>query len=803
MADLTIDELSIQIKTSVDDATSSINELSKSLKSLQSAVSGVQGTLKKAKSSVSGVQKTVSDLNTTIDKTSKSTSFLDSGLGRIIKTNLLTRLSFRAVYNHVSECLDIATDYTEVLNKLNVAMGDCSEEAISFGEEVQTALGVDMVEWLDYQGTFASMFKGFKVQEDHMAIMSQQLTQLAYDYSSLYNKPVSEAFNKLNSALSGQIKGLKDYGNNVSVAMVQQTALQYGITEQISKLDTATQAYLRYITIMNNAEYTGVFQDMSRTITSTANQMRVLNSMIVQFKRALGEIYNIVATLLLPVFNKLLGVLIIAFRNLKAFLIDFFGLTDYIDFGAGISEAVDVFGETEEAVDNATKSVKKYKKALQGFDELNIIPSQDSGATDSGNVAGAGAGYSFGIDDLPTYDFLGNISSKVMEESQKMYDAIEPVLVLLGKLAIALAIGNIIAKVIGFVSGLVTSFGKMKVALIGVTGNTTALYKGYVALRTALQLLGVPLGAVVGAIALVSGALIYAYQTSEEFREIVGTAIKNVANVLLSVYNGFVKPIINGIIVLVISIWNNGLSFLWKQFAKMVENVASIVLELWNIVSPVLSALFNVIGAILTPAFEVFGSVVGLVIGNVCKKAGTLLATFNTIVGGIKTALTNARNSVKNFCNGILSGMESMINGVIRGINKLISGLNKLSFKVPDFFGGGKVGFNIKQISEVKIPRLYTGGVPSQGQLFYANERGAELVSHIGGQSVVANNQDMLDLARDTMVDTFLKLAMKGNSTQPIHITVYTQLDKKTIAKSTVEYVNGQIKQTGVSPIKG
>ena len=38
------------------------------------------------------------------------------------------------------------------------------------------------------------------------------------------------------------------------------------------------------------------------------------------------------------------------------------------------------------------------------------------------------------------------------------------------------------------------------------------------------------------------------------------------------------------------------------------------------------------------------------------------------------------------------------------------------------------------------------GGLPQVGQLFVANERGAELVGHIGGQSFVANQNQMMDL---------------------------------------------------------
>ena len=46
----------------------------------------------------------------------------------------------------------------------------------------------------------------------------------------------------------------------------------------------------------------------------------------------------------------------------------------------------------------------------------------------------------------------------------------------------------------------------------------------------------------------------------------------------------------------------------------------------------------------------------------------------------------------------------------------------------------------------LRISGYASGGLPPVGQLFVANEKGAELVGHIGGQSFVANQNQMMDL---------------------------------------------------------
>lgn len=53
---------------------------------------------------------------------------------------------------------------------------------------------------------------------------------------------------------------------------------------------------------------------------------------------------------------------------------------------------------------------------------------------------------------------------------------------------------------------------------------------------------------------------------------------------------------------------------------------------------------------------------------------------------------------------------------------------------------------NNTTVGNYKISAYAQGGLPPVGQLFVANEKGPELVGHIGGQSFVANQNQMMDL---------------------------------------------------------
>ena len=107
---------------------------------------------------------------------------------------------------------------------------------------------------------------------------------------------------------------------------------------------------------------------------------------------------------------------------------------------------------------------------------------------------------------------------------------------------------------------------------------------------------------------------------------------------------------------------------------------------------------------------------------------------------------------LKGIINGILAGVETVVNGFVAAINWVIDGLNKISFDVPDWvpgIGGKTLGFNIKHVAEVSLPRLEKGGLVNAGQLFIANEAGPELVGKYGNKSAVMNNEQIVRSVSD------------------------------------------------------
>lgn len=422
--------------------TVDFNKFSSQMKQLANAIKPLNGVSIKLGRAFSNLPWHIKKATTQMEsysrsasKASKTSGSLMSRIGKSVASFRTMTFVIQGVVGALTSVFEESSQYVENLNLFNVAMGETTQSALDFANKVQGAMGIDTSEWMSFQGRLNNLITGFDVASDKAQIMSQNLTQLAYDYSSLMNVDPSESFDKINSAMSGQIKGLKDYGNNVSVAMVKQTGLKYGLEGAVSEWDQNTQAIMRYITIMNNASKVDVFNDMARTIATPANAVRILTQQFTMLKRAVGNIASVFISKLIP-YVQIAVQWLTALANTIA---NFFGFElpkiDYSGIAGGggaLDDVEDSANGASDAVGGTADKVKELKKQLMGFDELNIINKpDDSSDSGSGGSGGAGGGGSIGDIELPQYDFLKgleNQTNEMMERlAKKMAEMFKPV----------------------------------------------------------------------------------------------------------------------------------------------------------------------------------------------------------------------------------------------------------------------------------------------------------------------------------------------------------------------------------------
>lgn len=414
-----------------------MNQISSAMAPLAQNSNQLSDVFSKMPSAVASASKSLDAYNSKSRGAKTHTGGLFSAISSLVSGARNVKSTFLAISSAFSFFYDESAEYIEQLNLFNVAMGSASQSAGEFAQKVSDAMGIDPGKWMEYQGTLNMMIEGFGVASDKAQIMSQNLTQLSYDYSSLMNVDVSTAFDKIQSAMSGQIKGLKEYGNNVSVAMVKQTGLKYGLQGNVSTWDQNTQAIMRYITIMNNASKVDVFNDMARTINTPSNAVRILTQQFHVLRRAIGNIASVFATAVIPYIQVAVELL----NKFASFVAGLFGFKlptiDYsgLEKGSGaMDDMADSAKDAGSSVGGATKKVKDLKKELQtlGFDELNILnsPKNDSDSGGSGGGSGGGGiggGAGIGDIDLPQYDFLKGLKKDTDEIEKRLKELFKPV----------------------------------------------------------------------------------------------------------------------------------------------------------------------------------------------------------------------------------------------------------------------------------------------------------------------------------------------------------------------------------------
>lgn len=393
-----------------------LDDFAEVCKKVASAISPLASKLDKVGSSFSSLpSKIKSAVNSTAhfssanQKASTSLSSLASQLENI-KKRAAQLVSLKAIATYLANAVTKFNDFYEATDLFNNAMGELSGQATKLINKMESLLGVDPTKAMTYMATIQSLGTSFGLANDKAYILSKNLTQLAYDEGSYWNKDVAETFTAMSSAISGEIEPIRRLGVDLSQARLQQELLALGFNKQVSSLSQADKAVLRYIAIMKQT--TNVQGNLAQTISSPANMVRILKSEISQLAKAVGQ-------LLYPAFKAILPVLIAAVDLIKEFVVSLasvFGqkieFTDFSKTQKDIGGVTDAMDDTADATKAAAKAAKDY---TMGFDELNIIdPSQNSGSSGSGS--GGAAGNLLGDVDLSQYDMFKDYAGSAVDE---------------------------------------------------------------------------------------------------------------------------------------------------------------------------------------------------------------------------------------------------------------------------------------------------------------------------------------------------------------------------------------------------
>lgn len=332
----------------------------------------------------------------------------------------LAYMGLKRIVGVIASWITASNQYIEDMNLFTVSIGQYAEEAYKYAQQVGEIMGINPGEWMRNQGVFMTITEGFGVASDRAYTMSKNLTQLTYDLASFFNISTSDAFQKLESGISGELEPLRRLGYDLSVARLQQEAYNLGIEKSVTAMTQAEKAELRYYAIMT--QVTNAQGDMARTLEAPANQLRILQAQVEQATRALGNLFLPILKAILPYAIALAK----AIRMVAEIIAGFFGVSiPEFDMGTdAIGGVASGAGEAADGLGDASKKAKELKNALLGIDELNVISPPEDSSGGAGGAGGIGGGGGLGFE-LPTYDF---IADAVNEQVDKIMAKIQPFL---------------------------------------------------------------------------------------------------------------------------------------------------------------------------------------------------------------------------------------------------------------------------------------------------------------------------------------------------------------------------------------
>lgn len=360
-----------------------------------------------------------------IKKTAKTAQKDFGSMGYYIKRALMMTVvwgGMRAVTSTIKEGIQSAIAAPETENLFRVALGNMANDAEQFAVRLKNNLGLDEYITKDMLGTFQQIGTAVGVGQSTAYGMSKSMTMLANDMASLYNVDPQQAYENLQSALTGQGRAVRKYGFVITEQTIKEAAWRNGLVKNGQELNEQQKYVARGIALMEQSK--NAQGDMANTLGSVQNQLRVLKQRIDAAKRSLGQAFIPVIQAALPWLNAFAVLIERAGTALAKWTYSKMGM----DYDAEIAKQKQVINgyngiaaAEDEIGDSAEKAGKKAQKSLLPIDQINRLqaPAENNIKTSSGGGAGYDPGWGYEVDTGPIANF-GALADKLKEKLEKI-----------------------------------------------------------------------------------------------------------------------------------------------------------------------------------------------------------------------------------------------------------------------------------------------------------------------------------------------------------------------------------------------
>lgn len=752
---ITIEEIQIKITQESTNAVNGIESLAKSLQGLKSITSGgIRG--------LNTVAKQLERLNAAI-----------SAMPDLSKFEQL-----RDILAQIKGLGDIEIGKNIDTKNLEKAVNGIEDNANTEKPSVLIPQSTSLVPYTPQeQGIMPSVLQDYSIPHISIGEEFQRASETAQAALNAISDPMERLRMQIElqqlkvSQLGAAYAELKAANGGEDNANTAQAGLQY-----LSALDTLERYKAKLMELASTAGYTKrQLEELSAQIGYTGNtatkSQKGFSQLLRMFKRA--TLYRIFFQLLSTVKkaiqdglknlvqfsdeanntmsafktmgNQLKNSFGAAFEPLLAMLIPIFqiatdALVEMLNVVNMLASAL--AGRTEMTVatnqwQDYAKSVNNAQKSVSGFDELNKMSATNSTS---------GMFETIDISDVSGGTGITDIFQTLFEWVTKLFDAIKPLITLLTKLVVSVL--SPILKTISQILDALTPIIDVCVNIIdAVLAPIMEAVSGVMeVVQRLLDGILAPLAPMIEKIAnIISSLLNAALFILQPFLDAISTVLSMIFQVLSPLIDLIIEAVEIALTSFNIKLdeTNNAMAPLIEAFQSCANCISGAFKGAFQIIQPIIEMVTNLLNDLVSFVGHVF--------------AGEWEAAWNDIVKFFKDIWNGLISFGKGIINGFLTGVGACVNWVIDFINSLTGGLSS----VWTWTGLPSIG----KIPNWTVPQLAEGGFVSSGELFIANESGPEMVGSIGGQTAVANNNQIVEAIKLGVIEAMAASAVGGDWT--------------------------------------
>ena len=310
----------------------------------------------------------------------------------------------------IDKATEYAGEYTTAMRLLKTVLGDTSKEATVFIRKLSEMSGLDETTLTKQTNKFVQLGKSLNFTNEQAEQFSENLSILTTKLAMLYNIDYSTMGSSIQKAIQGTQTTLKaKTGISLNEFSEQATLNAYGINRQVSSLNDAELALVKYATILRQVTNdTEVYQN---AVNSLAWQKQTLSAQVRRLATAVGQVLTPAMTTLFTVLKAIVMVITEIVKMIGALI----GVN--VEVGSSVGE---VSAGYSDLASNIGKASSTAKKSLRSFDKLNNITTPSAGGGSGGGGLGIDSSM-LGLLDRVNDNFL-NIRDKATEIRDKIME---------------------------------------------------------------------------------------------------------------------------------------------------------------------------------------------------------------------------------------------------------------------------------------------------------------------------------------------------------------------------------------------